>query len=106
VRVPRHAAGDVEEDGFEVIRSVDDAFSELVEGFAARVVHYLGNLGGIFVGFDLPIRSEHISGTEILGDLAGVALVPTSDDRVHVLKIGLMWSRYQGERKRSEDETE
>lgn len=104
VWVPRHAAGDVkEEHGFKVVRSVDDAFGELVKGFAPRVVRYLGDLGGVFEGFDLAIRSEHVSGTVVLGDgasvdhdLASVALVATPDDRVHVLKIGLMWSRYQG----------
>ena len=96
VRVPGHTAGDVEQEhGFEVVGAVEDAFGELVQGAAARVVGYVGDLGGVFVGFDLPVALEHVARAVVLGDdvavdhdLAGIALVATPDDRVHVLKTG------------------
>ena len=56
VRVPGHTARDIDKKhGFEVVGAVDDAFSELVEGRAACVVDYVGDLGGVFVRFDLAV---------------------------------------------------
>jgi len=56
VRVPGHTARDIEKKhGFEVVGAVDDAFSELVEGCAACVVDYIGDLGRVFVRFDLAV---------------------------------------------------
>ena len=56
VRVPGHTARDIDKKhGFEVVGAVDDAFSKLVEGRAACVVDYVGDLGGVFVRFDLAV---------------------------------------------------
>jgi hypothetical protein len=56
VGVPGHAARDIDKKhGFEVIGAVDDAFGELVKGGAACIIDYVGNLGGVFVRFDLAV---------------------------------------------------
>jgi hypothetical protein len=56
VRVPGHTARDIDKKhGFEVVSAVDDTFCELVEGRAACIVDYVGNLGGVFVRLDLAV---------------------------------------------------
>ena len=56
VRVPGHAAGDIDKKhGFEVVGAVDDAFGKIVEGGAACVVDYIGDLGRVLVRFDLAV---------------------------------------------------
>jgi hypothetical protein len=56
VRVPGHTARDIDKKhSFEVVGAVGDAFGELVEGRATCVVDYVGDLGGVFVRFDLAV---------------------------------------------------
>jgi hypothetical protein len=56
VRVPSHTARDIDKKhGFEVVGAMGDAFGELVEGRAACVVDYVGDLGGVFVRLDLAV---------------------------------------------------
>ena len=56
VRVHGHAARDIEKKhGFEVVGAVDEAFGEVVDSGAACVVDYVGDLGGVFVRFDLAV---------------------------------------------------
>ena len=66
---------------------------KLVDCGAACVVCNVGDLRGVLVRFDLPVALEYIARAVVLRDdvavdhdLAGVALIATSDDRVHVLE--------------------
>ena len=72
VRVPGHAARDIDKKhGFEVIGAVNDAFGELMEGGAACVVDYVGNLGGVFVRFDLAVTFEQ----EVVSEVCQISAI-------------------------------
>ena len=56
MRVPGHAARYIDKKhGFEVVGAVDDAFGKLVESGTACLVDYVGDLGRVFVRFDLAV---------------------------------------------------
>jgi hypothetical protein len=56
MRVPGHAARDIDKKHrFKVVGAVDDAFGKLVEGGAACIVDYVGDLSRVLVRFDLAV---------------------------------------------------
>jgi hypothetical protein len=87
VRVPGHTARDIDKKhGFEVVGAVDDAFCELVEGRAACIVDYVGNLGGVFVRLDLAVTFVQ----EVVSDNGWESFVNSRQSEITALSVEWM----------------
>ena len=87
VRVPGHTARDIDKKhGFKVVGAMDDAFCELVEGRAACIVDYVGDLGGVFVRLDLAVTFVQ----EVVSDNRWKSFVNSGQSEIMALSVGWM----------------